>query len=216
VSIPFERLGLAPHPGSSVSPGHTYHSLPFPEYRDIPAHRPGTASRVLHMTSRFPVAGLRGLDIGCAVGGISFGFQMQGASMVGVDSDPAAIAVALEVEAIHKTGATFFCEEFPSPHFSRILNKGHDFAVFLSAFMWLADSYGMANADIFMERIAKKVPVLWFESAQAEGDGSAWKATPFRSPKDIEEYLRRFYPSVTDTGIPAGGWFPRNVFLCKR
>ena len=213
---PFDRLGVVKYPGSSITPGFLYHDLPFEEYAHLPVHRSGTRERVAHMARHFDFFGERGLDIGCAVGGVSFALSKEGAEMHGIDADPAAVEAAAVVALEREADCRFSVCTVPSVEFSHFIgNGGFDFALMLSSFMWIAKARGMEMASEVMLNLSRCIPVLWFETAQGPEDGMAGDATPFRSAEDVAAYLRGFYPNVLDTGVPApDAWFQRNLFLC--
>jgi SAM-dependent methyltransferase len=212
---PFEGLGHKWHEGSSAKKNWGYHNLPFAEYADAPTHRKGTIERIQHARGLLRPDGKRGLDIGCSVGGMTFGMQMLGAEMTGVDYDPNAIRVAKEVEEEQGTGAKFMEMSVPSDAFHTTLNEKWDFVIWLSNFMWVVKQQGYDNSFKLLKEVADNAPVLLFETAQHPKDGGAGKFCPFNGSEDVRAMLSKVYSNVADVGVPSRGWGNRTVFYCE-
>ena len=211
----FAALGQDRVPGSSTFPGWAYHDIPGIDA--MPSHRKDTAPRVKHLTDRMDFRGLKGLDIGCSVGGFCLALEEAGAEMTGVDPDGAAIRVASSIAIERNLRASFIQTEATSLDFAALLRNGRfDFALWLNSFQWVARAVGFTRAVEALREVANQVPVLWFEVPHSMSDGLAAGSTPFQTPEDVAALLRLFYGSVEDTGAPAVGWSERRVFLCRR
>lgn len=192
-----------------------YHELPFEGYDNF--HRKGTVQRAEHIAGALGgVEGKRGLDIGCAEGGISFVLQSKGASMIGVDNDKRALDLAISLEAKHRVGVRFVNMTVPSDDFSEMLAAGFDFIVWLANFMWIVHQNDYETALSVMDEVSKATDHLIFETAQTKSDGVAGPSQPFNSVNDVEAMLLDFYPNVTNTGVPVQGWNNRSVFYAWR
>ena len=192
-------------PGGGVR-GMVYHDLPFEGY-EIKANRPKIQDRVNQIAnSEYDIKGKRGLDLGCSIGGISFGLQMLGASMVGIDYDNAAIKIAQGVEKIEHTGAVFFRSEVTRKWLSRY--SGWDFTVWLSNYMWVAKKEGRTEADKLLSFLSEAAPVCFFETSQGEGKAqTSW----IKNKRDVKNLLYKSFDHVGELGDSVGR--KRTVFM---
>lgn len=191
-----------------------YHDLPWEDEADT-FSRKGTVDRAKAINENFPVKDLKGLDIGCAEGGISFTLQMLGADMTGVDHDGRAIGTALTLEKKYNTGAKFQYMDVVSSEFDELLNQEFDFAVWLANFMWICYYSGEEKAYEVMGKISESIPVLIFETAQTQHDGVAGPHQPFNTVNDVENFLSKYFRDVKNIGIPVKGWRNRSVFVAS-
>ncbi len=151
-------------PGSGTS-GRVYHELPWD--MGLKVNRGGLKERVVMMSSVYDFSGKAGMDLGCAIGGMTFSLQLLGAQMLGVDHDRPAIDLAKRVERFKQTGAKFSHSDI-TPWF---LNDGKrfDFVVWFAQFMWATKRFGRKRARVMMKRVAKAAPALFFETDQFDG-----------------------------------------------
>lgn len=208
--------GIVPKIGASIDPNKAYHDIPYFGLRG-PTHRSDTKLRVNRIASVYDVQGKLGLDIGCNVGGISFGLVDAGAAhMTGVDYDESSIGVALQVSELHCPASTdFHALSVPSPEFWSVFNLSNcDFVVWLSNFMWIVEQQGFDSAVQIIEIFREKGKDLIFDTAQHQKDGAAGKHTPFNSSEDVKKMLERIYDNVVDTGPMPDSWNQRNLFVC--
>ena len=201
-----KELGKEYKDGSSTREGHVYHELPG---TGAPFHRGGTAIRVEHIAKLVPLNGTRVLDIGCSVGGISHGLAMKGATVFGIDTDPAAIAVAREVcpEGEFIVGSV---EETELPKV--------DVLVWLSQWMWSVKQHDREHGLklLFDVPMRSRASVMIFESAAGDGKAKMKDVTQDTIKGWLEDYS--IYTVVKDEGIPAMwlGTGNRHVFKCNR
>lgn len=202
--------------GSSTRRGYAYHDTPG---FDGPVHRGDAAARARAMIDHAPIAllGAHGLDLGCATGGITLRLAAVGASMVGLDYDAAAVAVAKRCADREGLDARFMVSDIADlepigrsdrrPRFAYF-----DFVVWTSQFMWLRKHHGDEAAHLMLNAIARNVPVLYFETA-LPGDKAAgrWGQTP----DEVVAMLEGRYPTVTEIHRSAG-WGNRSLYLAHR
>jgi len=208
------RVGSKKIPGSSLEKGTLYHDLPYGGLSQFKNHRSKTADRVNKICSKIDFAGKRVLDLGCSVGGISFGIAKKGASDVhGVDYDTASIDVANE--AAHYLGmnnVSFECADINEDWIQNRMPRV-DVLVWLSHWMWLVKQVGLEKGKDLLYMASMNADELVFESAADDGMAAIRGATQ----KDIERWLHECTPyrSIKNIG-PAGGWMRRDIFICSR
>lgn len=211
-----EGLGRSGVPGSAVEPGWTYHEVPG---SGVPFHRGGTVARARAIGRAVGGAeSLRGLDVGCAVGGLSMELALSGASMVGVDADLSAVRFGNE-QAAQRCPARppiLVHARVPSDRFEAMVPAGrYDFALFLSCFMWVAFEEGIPEARGVVRFLRDRVPVVFFETAAA-GDGGAGDASGFLDQDAVEAWLRGEFQEVESLGVVGGSWGrERRLFKCS-
>lgn len=200
---------IRPISGGSLEAGKAYHDVVGVSG---PSFRSDTAERVARILSVVEVEGRRGVDIGCSVGGISFGLAAAGAEMVGVDYDATAVEFAQGLADDRSASARFVYEDITELGvWHDLCTGGFDFAVWLSNWMWVAKQAGVERARDMVVELADSVPVLVFETAESENTSMAG-AGGIGSVSDVEELLLDGYESVTWVGVEAG-WHRRSMFL---
>lgn len=199
--------------GSSVDRGMLYHDLPFAELAGMAAHRKGNRRRFRLVASRYDFSGRFGVDLGCSVGGLTFRAALAGASAVGVDYDPAAIAVANAVRDWRASladqlsaNATFVCAdvvEYAVPEC--------DFCIWLDNFMWVWKLRGRDAALAKLAEVSRRCGTLFFATAFGAGDGMAGGVVD-TAPRAM---LSAVFRDVEDLGVPRGRWHRRSIFMCR-
>ncbi len=199
--------------GSSTKDGKLYHALPFEEFANFRRHRGGTIERINNIARLTGVEGKSVLDLGCSVGGISFGMIQKGAkSVLGIDYDTESIEVANEVKAMKGYSNI----EFRNQDITIELIKGlptFDVIICLSQWMWIVKQKGMEYAKDLLFEISKKADMMIFESAANDGMARIKGATQ----EDVEKWLHectcyeriKRHPSTK-------GWMNRSIFVCSR
>jgi SAM-dependent methyltransferase len=165
------QLGRHLPVGLTHEVGTGYHDLPFPQLR-FKTSRSDLSNRLQRLSRIQKFKGACGLDIGCAIGGITFGIQQLGAQMVGIDRDEPSIAVAKECEALFKTGATFMCAPFGEEILAE-LARSHgnpkterfDFAIWFSSFNWVAEALGTDGMRSLLHSVSRRIDILFADSA---------------------------------------------------
>lgn len=201
--------------GASLAAGKAYHQIPGIEG---PVYRGGTEKRIDHITEHFDVSGKRGLDLGCSVGGLSVALANKGASMIGHDYDASAVKVGNEI--VEKLGADVqlkLTDMTTEEGWESVLTDAHDcdFAIWMSNWMWIAKQAGVKAAERRLLTLSEAVPVLVFETAEAEGSQAG--SFGIRHPEDVAGLLTLHtkYTNIQSIGIPDAGWHPRTVFICS-
>lgn len=165
------QLGKHLPVGLTHEVGTGYHELPFPELR-FKTSRGDLKNRLQRLSHIQEVKGAYGLDIGCAIGGMTFGLQQIGAHMVGIDRDEPSIAVAKECEALFKTGATFVSLPFGEDVLAELTRSygnpqtgRFDFAIWFSSFNWVAEALGTEATRSLLHNVSQCIDTLIADSA---------------------------------------------------
>jgi hypothetical protein len=164
-----------------------YHELPFPDL-DFKVSRDDLSKRIERICNAIDVKGKNGVDLGCAIGGISFSLQQKGASMVGIERDRPSLSVAVECEALYETGVKFIHGSISQDLLSKALGKhtepkieSWDFAIWLSSFNWVAKSLGQNEICKLLGWFSQHCDTLIMDSA------IGGKAQSFMSTMGIED-----------------------------
>jgi SAM-dependent methyltransferase len=165
------QLGKHLPVGLTHEVGTGYHELPFPELR-FKTSRGDLSNRLQRLSHIQEVKGAYGLDIGCAIGGMTFGLQKMGAQMVGIDRDEPSVVVAKECEAMFKTGATFVCAPFGEELLAELARSygnaqtgRFDFAIWFSSFNWVAEALGAEATRSLLHNVSQHIDILIADSA---------------------------------------------------
>jgi hypothetical protein len=209
-SNPYEVI--RPSRGASLQEGKAYHDIPGVEG---PSYRSGSAARSVQIATAVTVDKKTGLDLGCSVGGVSFGLATMGATMHGFDLDGSAVAVGQQ-HAIN-SGLPVILNTADASTVDAILIPGmYDFCVWLANWMWIATDGGYDYACNMLRKVSDVIPVLFFETAQASGSQAGNHG--INSVQDVIDLVRSntTYSSVVDLGESADGWHGRNLLKCSR
>ena len=202
------KIGIEKKGGSSLDPGKLYHDIPFLNFK---SHRKNTRLRVDKLLKEIDVKGKRGLDLGCAAGGITFRLQSAGARMTGIDYDNAVIDFANAIEGRFKTGARFIHATIDKELVSGL--ERYDFIVWFDQWMWLLKQAG-DDAYEAISIMSQKTDCLFFSTTQ--GDAMA-KSANISSKDDVFKILNDNTDyHIDDLGTVKDGWYPRNIFRCYR
>lgn len=142
------KLGVHRPVGLTHRKGVLYHEVPFRGLR-LEYSRSDLRERLQILSTELEVKDRFGLDLGCAVGGLTFSLQLLGATMKGVERDPACVGLARALESRFRTGAEFIqadVVEFVS-------SSGHseyDFICIFSAFNWIIEGMDADSTKNFL------------------------------------------------------------------
>lgn len=199
--------------GSSTKDGKLYHELPFDDLK-FRRHRGGTKARIENILGLVDgVEDKSVLDLGCSVGGLSFGMTMNKAKLVlGIDYDAESINVAREVRDKKGFKNVAFQNKDITVELIRSLPQ-FDVILWLSQWMWIVKQKGMDYAKDLLFEVSKKGDVMIFESAANDGMAKIKGATQDDIAKWLEECTcyHRFKRTPS-----TGGWMNRSVFVCTR
>jgi hypothetical protein len=205
---------IKPVEGASLKEGWAYHDIPG---KQGPSYRSGSLDRSRQIADHFDVNGKAGVDIGCSLGGISFGLLTLGASqMSGFDYDESAIDVARRHAAALNLRANFECIDIASEAaFDYMLKDNPDFVVWLSNWMWIAKQKSEKLAKECLRKVSRKCPVLIFETAEVEG--SIAGNFGIQNADDVKDLLlaNTSYSNVECIGLSVDGWHNRHIFMAK-
>lgn len=217
------QLGAHSPVGLTHRRSTAYHELPFPNLR-LMTSRNDLSLRVSRITENLAVESKYGLDIGCAVGGVSFALQAAGARMVGIDRDLPSINVAAECEALYNTGARFLHSEFCLKNLAGILStaadpvsKEVDFAVWFSSFNWVAKELGGSETKNVLAQLSSSSRVLVADSAIGGKGQAAMSSLGIDSNQDFSSFVlnNSNYSKVRKIGTDKS-WYGRDIFLFER
>jgi serine/threonine protein kinase len=191
----------------------TYHTLPFVEI-----NHGGPRHDLVHRTNLFKSVydfrGKTGIDLGSAIGGITFSMQLTGATMTGVELNKQAHEIALETESCFKTGANFILADVND--FSYNIQE-YDVCLWLANFMWIATQKGMNEAINCLERISNKCSNMFFETSLGDGGaGAIMRKNKLTSIESITHLLTQHtpYKNIRRIGTTKN-WHQRPLwFLC--
>lgn len=205
---------IRPAVGASLAAGKAYHDIPGVSG---PTYRTSSQRRADQIAEHIDVDGRSGLDLGCSVGGVSFGLVALGASMYGYDHDSTAVAVANRHATEHDLDAWFTVADLADDDaWSSILEQRFDFAIWLANWMWVAKAAGIDTAKQRLADLCEAVPVLAFETAQGAG-GSMAGTFGMVSDHDVVELLvSAGYTDTTRVGPVVDGWHGRSLFIARR
>lgn len=200
--------------GGSIEDGKAYHDIPGKPGRTF---RNDSQKRADQIAEHIDVAGKTGIDLGCSVGGVSFGLVNHGAIMFGFDHDESAIALANKHAQDHSLNATFAPVDLANDALwtTLIVGSRADFAVWLANWMWIAKVVGVDKAKQRLAELCEAVPVLAFETAQGAG-GSMAGTFGMRTNDDVANLLHG--AGFTDVHcVPVvDGWHGRSLFIARR
>jgi SAM-dependent methyltransferase len=184
-----------------------------------PNYRPGSQARADQIAAHIDVQGALGLDLGCSVGGVSFGLLEAGAdSMHGADLDATAIDLARRHADAYALPATFDVADLADDNqWLPLFDRSFDFVVWLANWMWVAKAAGMTTARDRLWELSRAVPVLAFETAQ--GHASSMAGTfGMRTDTDVVELLEAntIYTRIRCVGRVADSWHGRSLFIAER
>ena len=196
-----------------------YHELPFAELK-FKVSRHDLQDRVARIRSAISLKGKWGVDIGSALGGLTFALQKEGAQMMGIERDRPSINVSLECEALFKTGAKFTHGSVSETLLLEVVKSHHnpssghlDFAIWFSSFNWVAQALGDTATQQFLRTFSKHCDVLLLDSAIG-GKGQEFMGTlGIHGNDDFCAYIQRHtaYTKVESIGKDAH-WYDREVF----
>lgn len=205
---------IRPAVGGSLQPGKGYHDIP-----GVPGntYRNGSQARADQIAEHIDVVGQTGLDLGCSLGGVSFGLVNHGATMYGFDLDATAIDIANEHSRDRELPAHFTVADLTSlAGWANVFDERYDFAVWLANWMWLAKSAGQWVARSLLHDLSVRVPVLAFETAQA--GGSMAGNFGITTDDDVRQLLSESttFTDIECIGPVADGWHARSLFIARR
>ena len=204
---------IRPAVGASLENGRAYHDIPGV---DGPTHRTGSQARADQIAAAIDVNGKSGVDLGCSVGGVSFGLVAHGASMFGFDHDDTAIEVANAHAATYDLDAFFTTVDLADRDgWAQVFEYRYDFAVWLANWMWVARAAGEQVARTRLLDLSMRVPVLVFETAQA--GGSMAGTFGMTTDDDVLRLLREstVYTDIRRVGPVVDGWHSRSLFVAS-
>jgi SAM-dependent methyltransferase len=217
------QLGKHLPVGLTHEVGTGYHELPFPELR-FKTSRGDLKNRIQRLSHIQKIKGAYGLDIGCAIGGMTFGLQQIGAHMVGIDRDEPSIAVAKECEALFKTGATFVSESFGEDVLAELVRSygnpqtgRFDFAIWFSSFNWVAEALGTEATRTLLQNVSQCIDTLIADSAIGGKGASALQSIGVVSNETFVSFVldNSIYTKFELVGQDAD-WYGRAVYRFSR
>ena len=217
------QLGKGKPRGLTHREGVAYHELPFHQLK-LRTSRSDLKQRLARISSVYDIQGSYGLDVGCAVGGLTFGLQFRGAQMLGVDRDNPSLQVARECESYFNTGANFLEGDFSTGLLREALAKHgnpetgrFDFAVWFSSFNWVLDALGPAEIVKLLSFFSQSVDVLIADSAIGGKGADAMRTAGIQTNEEFAKFVIKnsHYLNVTPIGFDSD-WYGRESFMFSR
>jgi SAM-dependent methyltransferase len=198
-------------PGAHIVDNYIYHGLPFNDL-EINSHRAYSDIRVKKILAELPSSEIKGLDLGCSVGALSFDLQLSGKQMTGVDYDSQSINFAKKIEEYKQYGVIFLNTKIDK-NFVNSLDKT-DFVVWLSNWMWIAKNQGFDEAKKLLYEVSKRTNYLFFDTAQ--GGTDTIDSFHMDGSEGVYELLKQntVFSVIKDLGESEEGYHKRNLFLC--
>jgi len=198
-------------PGAHIVDNYIYHGLPFNDL-EINSHRAYSDIRVKKILAELPSSEIKGLDLGCSVGALSFDLQLSGKQMTGVDYDSQSINFAKKIEEYKQYGVIFLNNKIDK-NFVNSLDKT-DFVVWLSNWMWIAKNQGFDEAKKLLYEVSKRTNYLFFDTAQ--GGTDTIDSFHMDGSEGVYELLKQntIFSVIKDLGESEEGYHKRNLFLC--
>lgn len=196
--------------------GVAYHELPFREFKG-PVYRRDLKQRADLITNHLAIRGLKGIDIGCAIGGVSFELARRGALMFGSDFNPEEIAIAQSLENVYRTGCFFQCEESLETIRRSSFLANFDFAVWFSQWMWLVKLHGFEKGMEALFLVSKSVDHLFFETSIGDAAaGDVMRDHGITTPEAVYGLLRAntIYTKIIECKRGDGTPLNRSVYYC--
>ncbi len=197
--------------------GVAYHELPFPDFKGA-VYRKDLKKRADIIESHVSLQNRKGIDIGCAVGGISFELAQRGALMLGIDFNPDEIEIAQDLEDIYRTGCLFNCQESLEAIKSPNLLANFDFAVWFSQWMWLVKQHGIEEGKNALYLVSKRIKHLFFETSIGDaGAGDVMLEHGITTPEAVIQLLKEntLYSSFVECKRGDGTSLNRSIFYCS-
>ncbi|PTB87048.1 hypothetical protein C9975_01765 [Thalassospira xiamenensis] len=213
------QLGKHQPVGLTHDVGTGYHELPFPELK-FKTSRSDLDGRLHRIKDAQRLKGAYGIDVGCAIGGMTFGLQKLGAQMVGIDRDQPSINVASECEALFQTGANFECRSVDegvvnklSATYGNPQTGRFDFAVWFSSFNWVAEALGKNATIKVLKEVSASVDTLIADSAIGGKGASALEDIGIVSNETFVSFVLEHssYSNFEVVGQDSN-WYGREVY----
>jgi len=204
-----EQIGIQHKPGSTTKPGKLYHDIPFDKFS---THREGTEKRAQLILDNYSVSNKAGLDLGCSVGGMSFYLTLAGATMTGVDYDPAVIEFAKAAASEYNCPVDFKRKSITA-HLIKEMPK-YDFIIWLDQWMWIVKDQGWKAATELLKQVSRKAPIMFFSTSQNDGQAK----NQIKSANDGSALLKQhtIYTNIQNLGVVDDNWHKRSTFICSR
>lgn len=213
-----QQLNKKKYYDTSCPIGTAYHSVPFPAINPK-VYRNDTKKRSSLIKKHYDVLKKKGLDIGCALGGISFKLARSGALMTGIDINSEEIEIARKIEDMYRAGCFFYCEDAKSFIDQGDHLKNYDFAIWFSQWMWLVKQHGLDSGKKALFNLSTEIDTLFFENSIGDAAaGDTMQRHGITSVLAVENLLREctLYNSITL--INKGPWSARvrPIFYCHK
>lgn len=175
--------------GSSTKKGWVYHPIPFEEFNP-PTHKDSTIKEFDNIKADYgSFSGKRVLDIGCANGYFVFNYALEGAEVVGYESDELVSRVNEEIRQYKQLdNVKFVTKHFDLEEAKQFKDKEFDVVIMLNIHMWIHKQIGAEKTKELMKVLAQKCHVMYFQTAH-KGGGGGYQVPEFTKPKHIKRYL---------------------------
>jgi len=213
------KLGSNEPVGLTHRRGVMYHEVPFRGLR-LEYSRTDMRQRVQLLSRELSLDGSHGLDLGCAVGGLTFSLQKRGASMVGVERDGPSYEVAMALENKYRTGAGFIHSDIvgyvsrTSEQIRSGLLTRFDFVLLFSAFNWVVEGMSLDELEKFLGELGELSNLLVMDSAVGGKGQPNLTRIGVETEADFEALLLRGAGKSNVRKIGTyDHWYGRGIFL---
>jgi len=197
-----------------------YHEVPFAEIK-VKTSRNDLQKRIELISNNFEFNNKVGIDIGCAIGGVTFSLQKMGAKMIGIERDLPAFNVATEIEAYFKTGANFIHSSISPSLLEEVLKKFNhkefDFTIWLSSFNWVLGDLGEESTKDLINSLSQKSTYLICDSAIGGKGQKFLTQSKIESNEDFVNFIEDNSQYKLEKVLGKyDSWYNRDLFLFKR
>lgn len=209
------KLGVHRPVGLTHRKGVLYHEVPFPGLR-LEYSRSDLKERLQILSTELEVKGCIGLDLGCAVGGLTFSLQLSGAIMKGVERDPACVGLARALESRFRTGAEFVQADVVE-FVSASGQSEYDFVCMFSAFNWIIEGMDGDSTKKFLTKLGGLSRTFVMDSALG---GKGQKNLTAIGITDEDSFKEVVASGLGSTRVRQIGtnreWYDRGLYVFER
>lgn len=201
--------------GSTIAPKTLYHDIPLPGFDHLKSHRRNSLSRWNYIAPHLNWKGKSVVDLCCSNGALSLLAAKANptARVIGYDQDQESLAIGRYAASELQLSNVQFNKQKIDLNFIKSLEP-MNITLWLSAWMWQVQEYGLEVAKDMLFEISAKSIMLIFESAGGPGDGMA--GIPGATQEIIGQWLLdcTAYAMVKDIGFVPGWGSERHIYIC--
>ena len=173
-----KKIGVGKYKdGSSIAKGHTYHEIPFDEYKHIKRHKNIGRSEFATIRRTCAVADWSKssiLDIGCSIGCHSFlwATECNAKWVIGTEGDKAVYESAEAIRKYKDVDNLQFINQYTNvDNIPEPPNDRYALVTLMNVFMWIWKQEGPEKAKALLSKIQGMTKRLIFQTSHAESAG---------------------------------------------